>query len=81
VLPDRLANYAFASKILAKEEKEDIGIGFVVLTTLPMKNVIFWDIMPCYPGKVNRLFGGTYRLQARNQHETDSELAWLTFRP
>jgi hypothetical protein len=24
--------------------------------------IIFWDITPCSPLKVNRLFGGTYRL-------------------
>jgi hypothetical protein len=40
-----------------------------------MKNILFWDITPCSPLKVNPLFGGTYRLhlqgrrisQARNQ--------------
>jgi hypothetical protein len=27
-----------------------------------MKSIIFWDVMPHSPLKVNRHFGGTYRL-------------------
>jgi hypothetical protein len=61
------------------------------LTTI-LKSSIFWDIMPCSPLKVNRSFGGTWRLhlrgriinQARNQRKTGSKqtfLAWLIFRP
>jgi hypothetical protein len=46
--------------------------------TLKLKNTIFWDITPCSPLKVNRRFGGTYRLnlqgrkisRARNQRES-----------
>jgi hypothetical protein len=34
------------------------GGGFEVLTAV----VIFWDITPCSMVKVNRRFGGTYRL-------------------
>jgi hypothetical protein len=42
-----------------------------------LKSSVFWDIMSCIPLKVNRRFGGTYRLiiqdrrisQARNQCE------------
>jgi hypothetical protein len=41
-----------------------------------MKSSVFWDIGPCSPLKVNRRFGGTYRLhlqgrisQARYQRE------------
>jgi hypothetical protein len=26
-----------------------------------MKSIIFWDMMPCSPLKVNRRLGGTYR--------------------
>jgi hypothetical protein len=37
-------------------------IGFEVLTAVVMKSTIFWDITPCSPLKVNRRFGGTYRL-------------------
>jgi hypothetical protein len=44
------------------------------------RSYIFWDISPCSPLKVNRLFGGKCRLhlqcltriQARNQHEACS---------
>jgi hypothetical protein len=55
-----------------------IGIfGFEVLTAVPMKSSIFWDIMPCSLMKVNWLFGETCHFhpqcgaisQARNQHE------------
>jgi hypothetical protein len=37
-------------------------VGFEVLTPVVMKSSIFWDIKPCSPLKVNRRFGGTYRL-------------------
>jgi hypothetical protein len=37
-------------------------VGFEVLTAVVMKSTIFWDIMPCSLLKVNRRFGGTYRL-------------------
>jgi hypothetical protein len=32
-------------------------IGFQVLTSVPMKSSIFWDITPCSPLKVNRRLG------------------------
>jgi hypothetical protein len=72
-------------------------IGFEVLTAVIMKSTIFWDITPCSPLKVNRRFGGTYRLhlqgrkisRARNQRESRWQagvlsrwfLAQLIFRP
>jgi hypothetical protein len=34
-------------------------MGFEVLTAVVMGSYIFWDITPCSPLKVNRLFGGT----------------------
>jgi hypothetical protein len=37
-------------------------VGFEVLTGVVRKRTIFWDITPCIPLKVNRRFGGTYRL-------------------
>jgi hypothetical protein len=51
--------------------------GFEVITAVVMKSTIFCDITPCSPLKVNRRFGGTYRLhlqgkrisRARNQRE------------
>jgi hypothetical protein len=44
------------------------------------KTTIFWDITPCSPLRVNRRFGGTYRLHilgrkmssVRNHHESRS---------
>jgi hypothetical protein len=35
---------------------------FEVLKTVVMKSTIFWDLTSCSPLKVNRRFGGTYRL-------------------
>jgi hypothetical protein len=40
-------------------------IGFDALTAVLMKNNIFCDITPCSPLKVNRCFGGTYRLKSK----------------
>jgi hypothetical protein len=37
-------------------------VGFDILTSVVVKSSIFWDITPCSPLKVNRRFGGTYRL-------------------
>jgi hypothetical protein len=39
-----------------------MNVGFKVLTAVLMKNIIFWDIPPCRPLRVNRRFGGVYRL-------------------
>jgi hypothetical protein len=41
-------------------------VGFEVLTAVVMKSSVFWDITPCSPLKVNRHFGGTYRLHLQN---------------
>jgi hypothetical protein len=53
-------------------------VGFEVLPAVFIKSIIFWSITPCSPLKVNRHFGGTYRLhlqgrrirQARYQRES-----------
>jgi hypothetical protein len=53
-------------------------VGFEVLTAVVLKSTIFWDITPCRPLKVNRCFGGTYRVhrqgrrisRSRNQRES-----------
>jgi hypothetical protein len=37
-------------------------VGFEVLTAVVMKSSVFWDITPCNPLKINRHFGGTFRL-------------------
>jgi hypothetical protein len=52
----------------------------------PMKNSVFWDLMPCRPVKVNRRFGGTSVSQGRNQYEVGNKqsfaslilVSWLT---
>jgi hypothetical protein len=41
-------------------------VGFEDLTTLVMKNIIFWVITPYSPLKVKGRFGGTYRLHLQN---------------
>jgi hypothetical protein len=35
-------------------------VSYEVLTAVVMKSFILWDIAPCSPSKVNRLFGGKY---------------------
>jgi hypothetical protein len=65
-------------------------VGFEVLTAVVMKNNIFWDTKSCSPLKLNRRFGGTYRLhlqvrkisQTRTQREStwQSELGWFSTR-
>jgi hypothetical protein len=55
---------------------------FEVITAVVMKSSVFWDIPPCSPLKVDRRFGGTYRLyhqgrrmnQARNRRGNSSLL-------
>jgi hypothetical protein len=54
------------------------SVGFEVLTAVVKKSIIFWDITPCNPLKVNRRFGWTYCLhlqgrrisRVRNQRES-----------
>jgi hypothetical protein len=42
-------------------------VGFEVLTPVVMKSTVFWDITMCSPLKVNRRFGGTYRLHLQGR--------------
>jgi hypothetical protein len=44
--------------LFSKQSLKDVE----VLTAVVMKSSIFWDITSCSPLKVNRRFGGTYRL-------------------
>jgi hypothetical protein len=60
-------------------------VGFEVLTAVVMNNTVFWDVTPCSPLKVNRRFGGTYRLllqgrisRARYQLESRRQAEWLS---
>jgi hypothetical protein len=58
-------------------DKENYA-GFEVLTPMVVKSYFFWDITPCSPLKVNRRFGGIYRLylqerrisRGRNERES-----------
>jgi hypothetical protein len=52
-----------------------VVVGFGVLTAVVMKSTIFWDIMSCSPLKVNRRFGGTYRLNFQGQRISRALLA------
>jgi hypothetical protein len=60
-------------------------IGFEVITAVVTKCFAFWDITPCNQFKVNRLFGGKYRLHlqrrrvsyARIQREARSKQSLL----
>jgi hypothetical protein len=42
-------------------------IGFEVFTVVTMKNIVFWDVGPCRSCKINRRFGGTYRLHLQGR--------------
>jgi hypothetical protein len=42
-------------------------VGFEVLTAVFMKSSIYWDITPCTPLKVNRRFGGIYRIHLQDR--------------
>jgi hypothetical protein len=53
----------YCSLILSINQiNQKIDVEFEVLTKAVMKISIFWNITPCSPSKVNRRFGGTYRL-------------------
>jgi hypothetical protein len=64
------------SRIMSGEYGEEYlyYVRFEVFTALTMKNVIFWNVMPCR-SCVNRRFGGTYglHLQSRDFHSGDHE--------
>jgi hypothetical protein len=71
----RLKSMVIIPKYILSEPWETYDyVGFEVLTVVVVKSTIFWVIALCTPLKVNRRFGGTYRLhlqggrisQARN---------------
>jgi hypothetical protein len=41
-----------------------------------LKSTIFWDITPCSPLKVNRCFGGTYRLHLQDRRIRRARNQW-----
>jgi hypothetical protein len=48
-----------------EEEQEIVGSEHPAMVI--MKCSVFWDISPCNPLKVNRRFGGTYRLHLESR--------------
>jgi hypothetical protein len=48
-------------------------IWFNDLTAVVMKSSIFWDITPCSPLKINRLFEGTHRLHLQGR------ISWVRY--
>jgi hypothetical protein len=42
-------------------------VEYEVLTAVVVKSSIFWDLTSCSPLKVNRRFGGTFRLHLHGQ--------------
>jgi hypothetical protein len=54
--------------------------GFEVLTAVVTKSTIFWDITPCSPLKVNRRFGGTYRLHLQGGRKSRATQKIVLFR-
>jgi hypothetical protein len=71
------ANPAAGSSMSVTKTERRLGRS-EVLTAVVMKSTILWDITPGSPLKVNRRFGGTYRIhlqvrkirRARYQHES-----------
>jgi hypothetical protein len=60
-----------------------LGGAFSVVTyLLKFYNImVFWDISPCGPVKVNRYFGGLFRLQLQALLAARCSLAWFILRP
>jgi hypothetical protein len=56
-----------------------ISVGFEVLTAVVMKSIIFWNITPCSPLRVNRRFGGTYRLHLQAPLATCFHAGFLAY--
>jgi hypothetical protein len=50
-------------------------LGFEVFTTVVMKSIIFWNMMPCSPLSFNRRFGGTYRLHLQGRRNRFSKIS------
>jgi hypothetical protein len=52
----------FLSRPIAYVNHRKVLVPNKILTSVVTRNTIFWNITPCSPLKVNRRFGGTYRL-------------------
>jgi hypothetical protein len=68
-------------------EQPHVYVKFEALKVVNMKNSMFWDTTPYNQSKVNRSFGGKFRLrlqggrinQSRNRHDVDSALCLLKY--
>jgi hypothetical protein len=62
---------------LNMESKTSKIVGFVVFTAVTMKNVVFWDVVPCR-SCVNQRFGGTchIHLRGRKIRERGTNVSW-----
>jgi hypothetical protein len=49
------------------KEKDSELVGFEVFTAVTMKNAVFWGVAPCRCGRLNRHFGGSYRLHLQGR--------------
>jgi hypothetical protein len=66
-----------------------VSLSFMTKKTFSGEEFIFCDRTPRSALKVDRRFGGTYRLhlhirkiiQARTQHDAGNKQAWLILRP
>jgi hypothetical protein len=45
-------------------------------TIIFLKNAVFWGVAPCICGRLNRRFGGSYRLHFRVEKSASEEPAW-----
>jgi hypothetical protein len=52
-----------------------VNVRFEVLTLMVMKSSVLWDISPCRPLKINRSFGGTFRLHLQCRRISQAKLA------
>jgi hypothetical protein len=48
--------------------------GYKVLVSAVMKNLIFWDVTPSTPLKVNQRFGETYRLHLQGRRIKNQDI-------
>jgi hypothetical protein len=78
--PNRVLRLAFANTAMNSREFLD----HVSNNELRKKSTIFWDIMSCSPLKVNRHFGGTYRLRLQGtkiSRESSRNILCYNIRP
>jgi hypothetical protein len=78
--PAAIGTVTIHAKIMFLRGKQNQLWGFVrseALTAVVMKSIIFWDITPCSPVRVNWRFGGTYRLHLQGRRISRASRALL----